>query len=397
MKPLAITGLGITSPVAMNRAELESALTNYDALAACAFQRSAILGEDFANARTAEARDFDATKYLGDKGLRNFDRLTKFMIVAGKTALEDAGVKRDGNFVGSLLPQQIGVISSTAYGSLEAITELNLVAEKEDPRYINPARFPNTVINAAAGYVSIWEDLRAPNVTIVDGNAGALDAVLTAQMHLAHRRADAFLVGGGEVMSDSLYRAFHSLGVVAAADATSAPCDPHSAGLRIGEAAAYLCVERADDAKARNAQIRAYLCGYGAAFDVPSSEALLVHASSDCVARAIRAALRDANVQPSEVELVSSSMSGLARFDVAELDGIEEVFARDMPIAAPKSLFGETFGAHGAVSMALGTSWLQGVPVGGLVRGKISTTPRTMVVLTVGFYGNVSAVVLRHL
>ena len=58
-----------------------------------------------------------------------------------------------GAFVGPLRPDQIGVCSSTAYGSLDSITELNLVAELEDPRYINPARFPNTVINAAAGYV----------------------------------------------------------------------------------------------------------------------------------------------------------------------------------------------------------------------------------------------------
>ena len=159
--------------------------------------------EKFPEAHGAEVWGFEPKEHLGPKGHRNFDRLTKYLIVAGKLALESAGVKKDGEFVSALKPEQVGVCSSTAYGSLDSITELNLVAELEDPRYINPARFPNTVINAAAGYVSIWEDLRAPNATIVDGNCGALDAVLSCETHLAHRRADAFLVGGGDASSRS--------------------------------------------------------------------------------------------------------------------------------------------------------------------------------------------------
>ena len=213
--------------VAHQLRELREAFADPEAAAKRAFtgEPEVLTREKFPEAHSAEVWGFDPNAHLGDKGHRNFDRLTKYLIVAAKLALEDAGVKKDGKFVGALAPEQVGICSSTAYGSLDSITELNLVAELEDPRYINPARFPNTVINAAAGYVSIWEDLRAPNATIVDGNCGSIDAVLSCETHLAHRRADAFLVGGGDVITEVLYLALRRLGAIAshvgASDATA--------------------------------------------------------------------------------------------------------------------------------------------------------------------------------
>src|SRR5262249_25869632 len=138
------------------------------------------------------------------------DRLTKLLVVAARLALRDAALKVDGKWsTGS--PERVGVCCSNAYGSLEAITELDRVAVLEDARYINPAKFPNTVSNSASGYVSIWEDLRALNVSVSDGNCGALDAVSCADLFLETSRADAILTGGGEAMSEALYLAFDKL------------------------------------------------------------------------------------------------------------------------------------------------------------------------------------------
>ena len=89
------------------------------------------------------------------------------------------------------------------------LAELNRVAKLEDARYINPAKFPNTVANSASGYVSIWEDIRALNVAVSDGNCGALDAFACADIYLDTDRADALLVGGAEAMSEALFLAFH--------------------------------------------------------------------------------------------------------------------------------------------------------------------------------------------
>jgi 3-oxoacyl-(acyl-carrier-protein) synthase len=398
MKPLAITGIGTVSPVALDAAGFEAALRAPEAAARRAFDgpATALPADKLPDARVAEVRGFDAAALLGEKGHRNFDRLTKFLIVAGKRALEDARLKENGKFVGSLGPDQIGICSSTAYGSLDSITELNLVAELEDPRYINPARFPNTVINAAAGYVSIWEDLRAPNVTIVDGNCGAVDAVLTCETHLAHRRADAFLVGGGDVLSEPLYRAFEMLGALAQGDADWAPGREGSVGLHLGEGAAYLCVERRHEAEARGAKVRAVIAGYGTAFEPPTEEAFLLNATPIAVARAIKLALDDAGLAPQMVDAVCASCSGLPRYDAAELHGIEQTLGADVPIAAPKTMWGECFAGAGALGMAAAVAWIEGIAPAPLVSGTPRAETKNVVVTSVGYYGNVSAVVLRR-
>jgi 3-oxoacyl-[acyl-carrier-protein] synthase II len=242
VKPFAITGLGLVSPIGIGYDAFRDALLAAPGGGIDAFAEHPTLldPQKVQDPITAECHEFDAKAYLGDKGLRNFDRLTKLLIVSAKLALDHAGLKDHGTH--KVAPDRIGVCSATAYGSLEAITEAVEVTEFEDPRFLNPNRFPNTVINAAAGYVSIWEDLRAPNVTVVDGNCGSLDAVLNSQTHLASGRADAFLVGGGEALSDPLYIAFRKLDVMAEGARVFAPGRRESEGMRVGEGAAYLCL-----------------------------------------------------------------------------------------------------------------------------------------------------------
>jgi 3-oxoacyl-[acyl-carrier-protein] synthase II len=392
--PFAITGLGLVSAAGVGFAALQRALSEEllgEPLRLFRDRPSLLDPQKIDRPIAAECHDFDAKRFLGDKGLRNFDRLTKFLIVSAKLALEDAGLKHSG--VHKLEPDRIGVCSATAYGSIEAVTEAVKVAELEDPRFLNPNRFPNTVINASAGYVSIWEDLRAPNVTMVDGNCGALDAVLAGQMHLQNGRADAFLVGGGEALTELLYLAFRKLDVLAEGERRFAPGDPTSQGMRLGEGAAYFCLEKEAFARARGARVRALVHGYGNAFEPPESEAMLVHVPAGAIQRAIELALAEGGRSPSDVDLVVSALGGIERFDRAELSGIAAALG-DKPVAAPKLMFGETFGASGALSMACALHWLAGGPVSSLVRGTLARPPRCVLVLAVGYYGNASAVLL---
>jgi 3-oxoacyl-(acyl-carrier-protein) synthase len=378
------------------------AMSEPDSLADRAFgQPSTLLDpERFQGARTAEVRDFDPKHWLGPRGHRNFDRLTKFLIVAAKQALEHAGLKREGAFVAAS-SERVGICSATAYGSLDSITELNRVAELEDPRYINPTRFPNTVINAAAGYVSIWEGLRGPNTTIVDGNCGALDAVLTAETHLRNGRGDAFLVGGGEVLSDPLYLAFQKLGILAdvacRSEGRAGEVKGRGHGLCLGEGAAFFCVEPSALADERGAARLGRILGYGTAFEPPPSEAMLVAASAEGITRAIVAAIQDAGLEPGDIDAVACSEAGLAQLDQAEERGIAEAFGgRPVAVLAPKRHLGETFGAAGALAMAETLAWFDGSRTASLVSGVPPDELRTVLVTAVGFYGNASAVVLRR-
>ncbi|MCG8554231.1 MAG: hypothetical protein MJD61_02925 [Proteobacteria bacterium] len=393
---LSVTGLGVVGPLGVGRRRFFELLRG-GAAAEHAFgpPLDVLSPQHAGNTLAAQVRDFDAGSYLGRKGLRNFDRLTKFLIVAAKLALEDARIKRNGSHLtGS--PERVGVCSATAYGSLDAITELNLVAEFEDPRFLNPNRFPNTVINSPSAYVGIWENLRGPNVTIVDGNCGALDGVLSSQNHLAHHRADMFLVGGGEVLSEPLYLAFRKLGALAEQPSGFAPGSPASKGMRLGEGAVYLCIEPPEAAKARGACIRAEIVGYGAGFEPPPSEASLVHVSKSAILRALRNALADACLSPQDVDVVCSAACGIPHFDSTELNAVEEFFGADISTALPKALLGETLGASGAFALATVLAWFAGAPVVPLVGRALRSRPRTAVVITLGYYGNVSVVVVRR-
>jgi 3-oxoacyl-[acyl-carrier-protein] synthase II len=371
MRPRAITGMGVVSSLGTGRpAFLESIRAGAKAVAA---------------GGRADIPGFDPTKVLGDKGLRGLDRLTKLLIVAAREALHDAGLKKDGTW-SKYAGDDVGIVVSNAYGSLEAITELDRVSILEDARYINPSRFPLTVANSAAGYTSIWEDIRAANVSVSDGNCGALDAAACADVLLAQRRARAVLVAGAEAMSDALHLAFERLGAVGGERTL------------VGEGAAVLVLEPEELARERAADVLAEVIGYGTGFEAPPREASLLHPSSDALQRAVAEALADAGIAPGDVDVVVSGVSGLRVFDEAELVAIGRELGGDPCVLAPKLAIGETLGGGGAFGMLCALAVLREAPRAPApyaVRGALRTSPRTALVTSMGYYGNASAVVMR--
>ena len=383
MEPRVVTGLGICSAIGVGRDAFFRALEKPVLLRDTPKQPiESFDASKYEGAAVAEVRDFDAAKYLGDKGLRTLDRLTKLLVVATRLGAMDAGLKKDNVFVAPASPDRVGVVCSNAYGSLEAITELDRVAKLEDARYINPAKFPNTVANSASGYASIWEEMRALNVAVSDGNCGALDAVACADVHFASGRADALLVGGAEAASEALYVAFHRLGML-------------EAGAALGEGAALLALERKEFAEKRGARALAEVVGFGTAFEAPESDTQMIFASTTAMKRAIHSCLEDASMKPEQIDLVASGVSGLKPFDTVELSAINEVLGQDACIAMPKALVGETLGAGGAMAMACAVAWLQGIAPATIISGSAPAKVKTVLVTIMGYYGNASAVILR--
>ena len=383
MDPRVVTGLGICSTIGIGREAFFRALENPVLLRDMPKQPiESFDASKYDGASVAEVRDFDATKYLGDKGLRTLDRLTKLLVVATRLGAVDAGLKKDNAFVAPATAERVGVVCSNAYGSLEAITELDRVAKLEDARYINPAKFPNTVANSASGYASIWEEMRALNVAVSDGNCGALDAIACADMHMTSARADAILVGGAEAASEALYVAFHRLGMI-------------EAGAALGEGAAMLAIERESFAQRRGAKALAVIIGFGTAFEPPDNEGQMIFASKTAMRRAIEGALEDAKIAPNEIDLVASGVSGLKPFDLVELAAIEETVGASTCVSQPKAIVGETLGAGGALAAACAVGWIRGIVPAAIIRGNAPARVRTVLVTTMGYYGNASAVVIR--
>jgi len=386
VKPLAVTGAGVASALGVGNAAFVEGLRSGPPAARRVGRPETFDATKYPRVRVVEVAGFDAAKYLGDKGLRSLDRLTKLLVVATRLALHDAGLKRDGAWTAGS-PEGVGMVVSNAYGSLEAITELDRVATLEDARYINPSRFPLTVSNSAAGYASIWEDLRALNVSVSDGNCGALDAVACATVFLEQGRAEALLVGGAEAMSEALAFAFDRLGAVAD-------------GACLGEGAAILAIESPGVASRRGARVLASIAGYGTAFVPPARDGSLVYASPDSVGRAITAALADAGAKASDIDVVVSGVSGLRPFDEAEMRAIGQVVGEQTCVVAPKLALGETSGAAGAMAMLAATALFgEATPEHYqryALRGALRAQPRTALVTSAGYYGNASALVMRH-
>jgi 3-oxoacyl-(acyl-carrier-protein) synthase len=381
---LAVTGVGVVSPLGIGRSAFVEAIRAGSRATFGEVRPETLDTAEYPLARIAEVLGFDAKKYLGDKGLRSLDRLTTLLIVAARLALHDSRLKKDGAWAAGS-PDRVGIVVSNAYGSLEAITELDRVATLEDARYINPSRFPLTVSNTAAGYASIWEELRAVNVSVSDGNCGGLDAVECARVLLAQSRADALIVGGVEAMSEALALAFHRLGAL-------------TAGARLGEGSALVAVETPEAARARGADVLATIPGYGTAFLPPEREASLVHATPDAVERAIVDALADAALDARDIDVVISGVCGLQPFDQAELVAIERTLGEDTCVVAPKLALGETLGAGGAMGMLVAIALMspgKDAPTGDLaVRGVLRAPPRKALVTSLGYYGNASALVM---
>jgi 3-oxoacyl-(acyl-carrier-protein) synthase len=370
---LVITGYGVVSVSGIGAAAFEAGIE----AAALDPVRPESTGAPLPTVRR-EIQDFDPAPWLGDKGLRTLDRVTKQLVLAARLALEDAGLKKEGAYVG-VTPEAIGFCCSNAYGSLEAINELDRVAVLEDARYINPSKFPNTVSNTAAGYASIWEDVRALNVSVSDGNCGALDAFVLAHQFFETDRAAVLAVGGGEALSDSLAHAFARLGHLV----DDCP---------LGEGASFAIVERAEHASHRGAKPLAEVLGAASAFGATASDSLFVP-SERALERAITTALAQASLEPGAVDLVLDSASGLHAFDRAERAATERILGARVPVASPKRLFGESFGAAGALAVACALAAFKGRRAAFLPEA--AAAPRTVLLTSLGYYGNAAAVLLR--
>ena len=135
------------------------------------------------------------------------------------------------------------------------------------------------------------------------------------------------------------------------------------------------------------------------------------NASDKAVERAVRAALSDAGISPADIDLVACAESGVNRIDMAEEEGLARVLGSDVPVVATKAVWGESFGAAPALSMAAVLAWFAGATPAPVLRGELlddnSRGPRPLsrsphsgrlqrvLVTAVGYYGNVSAVVLE--
>jgi 3-oxoacyl-[acyl-carrier-protein] synthase II len=345
---VAITGIGVLSPIGIG---------------STAFWRGMVEGRPgiepvtlFDTSKTAcqkaaEVKGFDPAQFVGRKSLQYLNRSITLGCAAAKLALEDAGIT-----VSDEKRSRIGVVYGTTLSCLNMMAQFDQQSLLEGPRSVNPMNFPNTGFSAPSCQVSIMFGLDAFNTTLSNGPTSSLDAVKYGLDFIRLGRADMVLAGGVEELCLETFCVHSLLGLLSGSRPgqceMSAPFDRKRNGIILGEGSAVIVLEEYEHARARRASILGEVSGYGSAFDPLASNG---HDFQACGAvRAMRAALNDARIEPSQVNLICANANSSYAADLMEAKAVERVFdGRQRPhLTAIKSMLGESYSAAGAMQVA---------------------------------------------
>jgi len=356
-KRVVITGIGVVAPNGIGKEEFwNNCFAGVSGIKPITLFDTSKYRCHFAG----EISDFQPEKYLGPKGLRNLDRTTLLSLVAAKLAIEDAQLEiTDDN------RDNIGVVLGSTMGSVHSISEFDKEGLREGPRYVNPAQFPNTVINSPASQVAIRFGLRGLNSTISTGFSAGLDAIGYAIDMLRLGRAKVLLVGGVEELCIQTFLGFYKVGLLATArngtPPVYAPFDLSHQGSLLGEGAAFFALELFGEAQRRGARRYVEPTGYGTQFHPASMHRYDPEATG--VTGAIEEALAEARVAPEQIDYISGCANATKACDAMEITALKRTLggrAQSAPVSAVKSMLGESFSAAGALQLA--------VTVGAVVR-----------------------------
>lgn len=350
-KRMVITGIGVLASNGTGKKEFWSALrAGLDGVRPVTLFDTSKLRSKLAG----EVPNFQPEAILGTKGLRTLDRTTKLTLSAAQLALDDAGIKYP---VPEDETDYYGVSLGSTMGSVWSISEFDKEALRDGPRSVNPALFPNTVINSPASHISIRFNIQGFNSTISTSFCSGLDAIFYAMNMIDLYEYSVVLTGGVEELCEQTYKGFHKIGHLAGSregkPEVDCPFDKRRNGILFGEGAAIIVLEELEHAKARSADIYAEILGYGTAFDPESRYVYSPKAAG--ATEAIRSCLEDARVSKDDIDYISASANSTLDCDSMETRAIKNALgsrAAKVPASSIKSMIGECFSASGAMNVA---------------------------------------------
>ncbi len=298
----------------------------------------------------AEVKGFDPTTVAEAHEVKKLDPFTQFGMAAGQEALSDAGMA-DGGFD----PDRVGCIFGVGIGGLTDIEATKELLMERGPRRVSPFFIPKIMMNAVAGQLSMRWGLRGPNFVTASACASSNHALGLAFRAIKHGDADAMLAGGSEATITPLgisgFCALRALSQRNDAPAkASRPFDKGRDGFVMGEGSGALVLEEFEHAKKRGAKVYAEFKGFGMTADA-------YHITSPApegagAARAMRHALAEARVAPTDVQYVNAHGTSTEINDALETQAMKSVFgdhAKRLAISSTKSMTGHLLGGAGAV------------------------------------------------
>jgi len=330
-RDVVITGLGAVTPLGMGAPTLIQRWSAGDSGIADGLGR---------------CDDFEPADHMSRREARRADRFTQLAVAAAEEALAQAGWSEDAPYDGT----EVGCVIGTGIGGIATIEDQHVILRERGREAMSPLCVPQMMPNAAAGAIAMRHDLRGECYGTVSACAAGAQAIGAGMRMVERGDARACLVGGTEAgITPLAVAAFENMGATSKLG-VSRPFDRRRDGFVMGEGAGILVLEDADSAAERDATPLGRLVGYGATADAHHVTA--PHPEGDGAARAMQAALRDAEVEPGEVAYVNAHGTSTPLNDRSETVALKRVFgdrAGSIPVSSLKSSIGHLLGAAGAV------------------------------------------------
>jgi len=348
---VVVTGVGMITPLGIGVNDSWNALlkgksgirriTQFDAT-------------DFQTKIAGEVEGFVPEDYIEIKEIKKMDRFIHFAIAAATMAISDAGLK-----ITEANAERTGVMVGSGMGGLHAIEHYHSVYLEKGPRRISPFFIPMLVVNLASGQISIKFGAKGPNSAVATACATGSHSVGDAFKIIQRSDADVMIAGGTEAVITPLgIGGFNAMKALSTRndepEKASRPFDADRDGFVMGEGAGILILESLENAMDRDARIYAEVAGYGMTADAYHITAPAP--GGEGAARCMAMALKDAGVDPVEVNYINAHGTSTKYGDELETNAIKTVFrehAYKLAVSSTKSMTGHLLGAAGGVEAVI--------------------------------------------
>jgi 3-oxoacyl-[acyl-carrier-protein] synthase II len=356
---VVITGLGLISPVGNT---VEEGWANLVAGKSGIDTITRFDASGFSCQFAGEVKGFKVEDYIPAKEARHMDTFIHYGIAASAQAIQDAGLPT-GDQLTEEQAERIGCLVGSGIGGLPMIEETHGEYTARGPRRISPFFVPASIINMISGHVSIRFGFTGPNLAIVTACTTGLHSIGQAARLIEYGDADVMVAGGAESTISPLgiggFTAPRALSTRNEDPKTaSRPWDKDRDGFVLGEGAGVLVLEEYEHAKKRGAKIYAELAGFGMGADAYHMTAPNV----DGPKRSIRAALRNAGIDGSQVQYLNAHGTSTPLGDVNETNAIKLAFgdyAKKLVVNSTKSMTGHLLGGAGGIESVFTTLAVQ--------------------------------------
>ena len=301
-----------------------------------------------------EVKGFDPAAFIEKKEIKKMGRFIQFAIAASEFALKDSGLLITPDDA-----EEVGVYIGSGIGGFEVIEREHKTLLEQGPRRISPFFIPATIINLASGYVSIRSGAKGPNSATATACTTSAHSIGDSFRLIQHGDAKAMICGGTEAcitpMGIGGFAAMRALSTRNdEPERASRPWDKDRDGFVVGEGAGILVLEELEFAQRRGAKILAEVVGYGMSADA-------FHVTSppddgDGAYRVMRNALRDASLEPHQIDYINAHGTSTEVGDRAETQAIKRTFgahAHQVAVSSTKSMTGHLLGGAGGLEAGI--------------------------------------------